>query len=146
MWRNDTKWKYMFMFPLKSLARKGLRNNKPVTVTYLYKTDHLHDLAQDCGNSSAEALELQQSCMKPFIWHIPHQHTRTTADLPQLQEEVIQLTHREAVPLKTKNTATYHKVSNISLSKSQNLNDSRLILQLSFPNALKLGVKSRMKM
>ena len=25
MWRNDTKCKYMFMFPLKNLARKGLR-------------------------------------------------------------------------------------------------------------------------
>ena len=24
IWRNDTKWKYMFMFPLKKLARKGL--------------------------------------------------------------------------------------------------------------------------
>ena len=26
MWRNDTKCKYMFMFPLKNLARKGLRS------------------------------------------------------------------------------------------------------------------------
>ena len=25
MWRNDTKRKYMFMFPLKNLARKGLK-------------------------------------------------------------------------------------------------------------------------
>ena len=25
MWRNDTECKYMFMFPLKNLARKGLR-------------------------------------------------------------------------------------------------------------------------
>ena len=25
MWRNETKCKYMFMFPLKNLARKGLR-------------------------------------------------------------------------------------------------------------------------
>ena len=24
MWRNDIKCKYMFMFPLKNLARKGL--------------------------------------------------------------------------------------------------------------------------
>ena len=27
MWRNDTKCKYMFMFPLKHLARKGLRQS-----------------------------------------------------------------------------------------------------------------------
>ena len=24
MWSNDIKYKYMFMFPLKNLARKGL--------------------------------------------------------------------------------------------------------------------------
>ena len=27
MWRNDTKCKYMFMFPLRNLARKGLRSS-----------------------------------------------------------------------------------------------------------------------
>ena len=42
--------------------------------------------------------------------------------------------------------ATYRKLSNISRTKSQNLNNSRLILQLSLPNPLKPGVKSRMKM
>ena len=40
----------------------------------------------------------------------------------------------------------YHKVSNIRRTKSQNLNDPRLILQMSLPNPLKPGVKSRMKM
>ena len=35
----------------------------------------------------------------------------------------------------------YGKISNISDTKSQNLNDSRLILQLSLPNPLKPGVK-----
>ena len=28
MWRNDTKCKYMFMFPLKNLAHKGFRNSR----------------------------------------------------------------------------------------------------------------------
>ena len=28
MWRNDMKYKYMFMFPLKNLARKGLISKK----------------------------------------------------------------------------------------------------------------------
>ena len=41
---------------------------------------------------------------------------------------------------------TYLKVSNISRTKSKNLNDSRLVLQLSLPSRLKPGVKSRMKM
>ena len=36
----------------------------------------------------------------------------------------------------------YRKVSNIRRTKSQNINDSRLVLQLSLPNPLKLGVKS----
>ena len=39
----------------------------------------------------------------------------------------------------------YRKVSNIRRTKSQNLNASRLILQLSLPNPLKPGVKLRMK-
>ena len=40
----------------------------------------------------------------------------------------------------------YRKVSNIRRTKSQNLNDSCLVLQLSLPNRLKPGVKSIMKM
>ena len=40
----------------------------------------------------------------------------------------------------------YRQISNIRLTKSQNLPDSRLVLQLSFPNPLKPGVKSRIKM
>ena len=40
----------------------------------------------------------------------------------------------------------YRKISNIICTKSQNLNDSYLILQLSLPNPLNSGVKSRMKM
>ena len=40
---------------------------------------------------------------------------------------------------------TYRKISNISRTKSQNLNDSRLVLHLSLPNLLEPGVKLRMK-
>ena len=40
----------------------------------------------------------------------------------------------------------YRKISNISCTKSQNKNDSRLFLQLSLPNPLKPRVKLRMKM
>ena len=32
MWRNDIKCKYMFMFSLKNLARKGLISENPLTV------------------------------------------------------------------------------------------------------------------
>ena len=40
----------------------------------------------------------------------------------------------------------YSKISNIRHNKSQNFNDSRLVLQLFLPNPLKPDVKSRMKM
>ena len=40
----------------------------------------------------------------------------------------------------------YRKISNIRRAKSQNLNDSRLVLPLSLPNLLKPVVKSGMKM
>ena len=40
----------------------------------------------------------------------------------------------------------YSKTSNIRRTKSQNLIASRLALQLSLPNPMKSGVKSRMKM
>ena len=32
MWSNDIKCKYMFLFPLKNLARKGLTQNMNITV------------------------------------------------------------------------------------------------------------------
>ena len=40
----------------------------------------------------------------------------------------------------------YRKISNIRRTKSPSLNVSRLVLQLSLPNPMKPGVKSRMKM
>ena len=42
--------------------------------------------------------------------------------------------------------AVYRQISNIRRTKPHNLNDSRLVLQLTLPNPLKPGVKSRMKM
>ena len=40
----------------------------------------------------------------------------------------------------------YHKTSNIRRTKYQNINVSRVVLQLSLPNPLKPGVKSIMRM
>ena len=40
----------------------------------------------------------------------------------------------------------YRQFSNIRRTQSQNINVSRLVLQLSLPNPLKPGVKLRMKM
>ena len=41
----------------------------------------------------------------------------------------------------TKDVYIYRKISNIRRTKSQNLNDSRLVLHSSLPNLLKRGVK-----
>ena len=41
---------------------------------------------------------------------------------------------------------TVKSLNNIRRTKYQNITDSRLVLQLSVPNLLKHGVKSRMKM
>ena len=41
---------------------------------------------------------------------------------------------------------TIHRQTSDGRTKSKDLNVSRLVLQLSLPNPLKLGVKSRMKM
>ena len=40
----------------------------------------------------------------------------------------------------------YRKISNIRRTKSPNLDVSSLVVQLSYPNPMKPGVKSRMKM
>ena len=40
----------------------------------------------------------------------------------------------------------YRKISNISSTKSPNLDVARLVVSLSSPNSIKPGVKSRMKM
>ena len=47
---------------------------------------------------------------------------------------------------RTTKMGNYRKISNISRTKFQNLNDSCLVLQLSPPNTLMPGVKLRMKM
>ena len=44
------------------------------------------------------------------------------------------------------NKQSYRQISNISHTKSQNLNDSHPASQLSLPNPLKPGIKWRMKM
>ena len=48
--------------------------------------------------------------------------------------------------LRGKMNRRYHQISNISGTKSPNLNVSCLVLQMSLPNPLKPGVKWRMKM
>ena len=39
----------------------------------VFSNTYIDGLAQDCGNSSALALELPQSCTKPSIYETPGQ-------------------------------------------------------------------------
>ena len=54
--------------------------------------------------------------------------------------------HCTLYPLAHQANIDYRKISNISRTNSPNVNVSRLDLQLSLPNPMKLGVRSRMKM
>ena len=40
-------------------------------MVHLHNEGHMKNLAQDCSNSSALAMELLQSCAKPSISHLP---------------------------------------------------------------------------
>ena len=53
MWRNDTKCKYMFMFPLKNLARKGLTM--------------MHDFAT-VGSNRSDLIKEWHSPIYPIMW------------------------------------------------------------------------------
>ena len=59
-----------------------------------------------------------------------------------VQHSVAWVMYHNSVPL----FGIYRKISNIRRTKSPNLNVSRLVFQLSLPNPMKPGVKSRMKM
>ena len=72
--------------------------------------------------------------MNMYLQFLSFLHTGMT-------QEVEILSHGRQGP-----TGTYRKISNIRRTKSQNLNDSHLVLKSSLPNPLKPGVKSRMKM
>ena len=58
----------------------------------------------------------------------------------------IECTDNVIIRLILRSNIMYRKISDIRRTKSQNLNVSRLVLQLSLPNPMKPGVKSRMKM
>ena len=65
--------------------------------------------------------------------------------LSDLQHNITRLLYGDCSHL-TLGPADYSQTSNISRTKSQNLNVYRLVLQLSLPNSSKPGVQWRMKM
>ena len=61
-------------------------------------------------------------------------------------ESIIHSCHHASVCENTQRLRKYRQISNISRTKSQNLNVPRFGLQLSLPNPLKLRVKWRLKL
>ena len=66
--------------------------------------------------------------------------------LPCISEVTRSYNTRRRVRYINVHVKRYRKISSLRHTKSQKLNDSRFILQLSLPNPLKPGLKSRMKM
>ena len=70
MWRNDTKCKYMFMFPLKNLAHKGLtlRDNKNSTMMSHEHHSVSNHWQHDClFNHWLRLTSKNTSCYRPFV-------------------------------------------------------------------------------
>ena len=71
MWRNDMKCKYMFMFPLKNLARKGLLGNGGLQGLsghqWEYNTKHIKSLVTPYGD-----IDLGQH--RPRQWLVTRRH------------------------------------------------------------------------
>ena len=89
-----------------------------------------------CRLSTTERVSFPH-CLLWFLVKKQKVHTKRLNTLPACCEfcDLACVTHVD-----------YFQISDISRTKSQNLNVSRLVLQLSLCNILKPGVKSRMKM
>ena len=95
MWGNDMKCKYMFMFPLKNLACKGLRMHGMIGVKFgmLMYPDHLqchqttsHNLHQ-CWPSS-----MMQYCItRPQWFNVPDNFTQILLGYSNGTREIIWL-------------------------------------------------------
>ena len=127
---------------------------------------NIDGLVQGCSNSIANTHELMQSCTKPLICFLFFFNITIIIELfceveitfPIYNDIVycalMYLIYSSSFSQGTvvnadENAFTdleYRKVSNIRRTKCQNLNDSRLVLELSVPNPLKPSVKSIMKM
>ena len=60
--------------------------------------------------------------------------------------KVYQVLNSQKTPHTSPSQASYRKTSSINGNKSQNLNVFHLFMQLSLPNPLEPGAKSRVKM
>ena len=89
---------------------------------------------------------IRQMTLRPSdaIWH-RHSHAKwhhgTWSSLVQIMAHLLR-----SDKLSSGMMMTYCIISNISGTKSPNLNVSRLVMQLSLPNPMKPGVKLSMKM
>ena len=79
MWRNDIKCKFMFMFPLKNVARKGLKSINAIWVLwYCYGfvavsfTHILWEYITGIGKNHTVAPRYTETGMSAFWWNVHH--------------------------------------------------------------------------
>ena len=82
----------------------------------------------------------------PIVLAAPFLPWRWKLNLHPLEADLWKLLWIDCFTVPIEKRETYCEISNTRHTKSQNLNVSRLVLQLSLPNPLKPGVKSRMKL
>ena len=126
-----------------------------------YLSDHYIDgLVQYYSYSIADALESLQFCTKPSIYSsLTDNGTISTIDeFDKIHQYQITTIHTKAQACRlflemhwmrvvvSLANHSHRQTSNVSSTKSQNLNISHLAVQLSSPKPLKPGVESRMKM
>ena len=120
-------WKLPLIFSVKLLRIK------PQAVPLLSRLDRTS--AQDQVSAEFAIFIWKQVISDPSL-NLHHLHTFCAP------METLQMSQKGNLQMND----TYHQTANIRCTKSQNLNVSHLVLQLSLPNPLKAGVKSRMKM
>ena len=115
---------------------------------------HINGLMQDCSNSSSYCSLALSHLYSIYMYNYPTDKSKCflwVSQWPGLSTStvcVINMCHQQAGKANGKwNVKLYIfcKISNVRGTKSQNLDNSHLVLQLSLPNPLKPGVKSRMK-
>ena len=135
-------WRYYRLhqaFPLHSLQWKTTCAQKIICIDI--ESKHSWECISS-GSETGTSLQKQANVMTADA--LPFCITRSLAlnvFLPSMKIFKISVTRSDR-----KWQDIYRKVSNIRRAKCQNLNDSRLFLQLSVPNPLKPSVKSIMKM
>ena len=110
------------------------------------KGQQIDSLVQEKRNSSVLAMELRLSCTNPSKYSFISSSLKNSNSSFFSYFSLCESSPVSTILMSIELRGKYRKISNISCTKSPNLNDSCLVLQLPFLNSLMPGVKLRMKM